>query len=141
MITFKKNWLYTYNNWCTGNMFTIDHVNDSKSICPYFWKSLWNVVGVNLMYLGIAHFPAVFGAKIVDNLSEESLTGLPMLYASLGVGYLILIGVIFGALGVGYLYATITDKIEGNKNSKPSVVVEYLKAKKNKVCPVIKWED
>lgn len=141
MITFKKNWLYRYNKWCTGNPLTIDYVNDSKSICLYFWKSLWNVLVVNLLYLVFAHFPAAAGVKIVDKLAEGSLSGLPMFYAALGVGYLILIGAICGILGFGYLYTVITDKIEGDKNSKPSVVVEYLRAKKNKICPMIKWED
>lgn len=141
MITFKKNWLYRYNKWCTGNMFTIDYVNDSESVCPYFWKSLWNVVVVNLLYLSIAHFPAVFGVGIVDNLAEGSLSGLPMMYSSLGAGYLILICAFSGIFGCAYLYTTIADKIGSSKESKPSVVVEYLKAKKNKICPMIKWED
>lgn len=28
-----------------------------------------------------------------------------------------------------------------NHNKSPNLVVEYLKAKKSKICPMIKWED
>ncbi|ADX87986.1 hypothetical protein [Vibrio phage JSF13] len=140
MLVFKKNWIYRYNEWCHGNMFTIGNVNDSKSICSYFWKTMWNLVPVNLMYSMIAHTPAVAGLWLKKFEYFDKLTGLPALYTFLVAGYLSLAA--FGLILVGL--AIIQSKFENrkqNSDKSPNLVIEYIKTKKSKICPMIEWED
>ena len=54
MLKFKKNWLYKYNDWCDGNIWTIDDVTENKTLCGYFWGSFWNLVMTNLLYVFIS---------------------------------------------------------------------------------------
>ncbi|CAM0062244.1 membrane protein [Vibrio phage K406] len=141
MITFKKNWLYKYNAWCDGNFATIDDVNGCKSICPYFWCSMWNLFGTFSVYLLLAHLPALAGANLAKYLLGESFTGLTALYSSVGLGYVVLAAILGLCVGIGVSVHYISNITKNRQEKKPSVVVEYLKAKKSKICPMIKWED
>ena len=46
---------------------------------------------------------------------------------------------------VTYIKHLISSKKENSnpikKEKKPSIIIEYIKAKKNKHCPMIEWED
>ncbi|UUW39770.1 hypothetical protein VP14_083 [Vibrio phage VPMCC14] len=141
MLVFKKNWLYKYNEWCSGNFATLDNVNDSKSICPYFWKSLWNLFGTNTIYLLLAHVPLVAGMWISNTEMFSGLKGLALTYTALLVGYILLILFFFVILGFVVLQEKLSNKIKSVGTPSNNVVVEYIKAKKSKICPMIKWED
>jgi len=141
MLVFKKNWLYKYNEWCSGNFATIDNVNDSKSICPYFWKSLWNLFGTNLIYIILAHVPSVMGIWITRVELFDELDGFSLLYTSLVVGYICMFIFFLCIVGCVILQETITKLFKSKKEQSNNVVVEYIKAKKSKICPMIKWED
>lgn len=141
MLVFKKNWIYRYNEWCNGNMFTVDNVNDSKSICAYFWKTMWNLFPVNFLYLVVAHAPAVCGLWLERFNYLEGIQGFSALYCMLFAGYLTLAVFLLTLTGVILLYTKVGCYNENHKKSNPNLVVEYLKAKKSKVCPMIKWED
>ena len=141
MITFKKNWLYRYNEWCDGNLYTFDKVNDSRSICTYFWKSLWNLLGVNLIYVIIAHTPSLCGVWVTEFNVLEGLGGFSLFYIALLVGYVSLLAFILAATGIVLGCKYITSLFKSGKEGKSSVVIEYVKAKKAKICPMIEWED
>lgn len=141
MLVFKKNWLYKYNNWCSGNFATIDNVNDSKSICPYFWKSLWNLLGTNMIYIILAHVPSVMGIWITKVDLFNNLSGIGLLYTSLVVGYLCMI-LFFLCIFCCVIVQDNVKKLFKSKGEKSNnIVIEYIKAKKSKICPMIKWED
>lgn len=141
MLTFKKNWIYKYNEWCKGNLFTIDNVNDSKSICPYFWKTLWNLLAVNMLYISVSHFPAVAGVWILQLETFENLEGWVAFYSFVVAGYLAIVAFIIGLLLIAVIMEICSRIKERNAGKQSSVFVEYIKAKKSKICPMIKWED
>ena len=141
MITFKKNWLYRYNEWCDGNLCTFDKVNDNHSICPYFWKSLWNLFGANFIYLLLAHVPAVLGVFFEGSSMFEGFDRLSLFYLYVLVGYLMILSFILLVVAVTYVYDLVVRYFKRSKGGNRSVVIEYVKAKKAKICPMIKWED
>lgn len=101
---------------------------------------MWNLVPVNLMYSMIAHTPAVAGLWLKKFEYFDKLTGLPALYTFLVAGYLSLAA--FGLILVGL--AIIQSKFENrkqNSDKSPNLVIEYIKTKKSKICPMIEWED
>ena len=56
-------------------------------------------------------------------------------YLSIMGGILLIVGIICLAF---YLLMHLSNKIE-NYNRKDNMVSEWIKAKKNKYCPIIKW--
>ena len=140
MLVFKKNWIYRYNDWCDGNCFTIDNVNDSKSICSYFWKTMWNLIPVNLMYCVLAHVPAVCGIWLKQFEFFDGMPGFPALYICLVAGYLSFAVFVLILVGFVVIYSKFESRKQ-NSDKDTNLVIEYIKAKKNKVCPMIKWED
>lgn len=141
MLTFKKNWIYKYNEWCTDNLFTIDDVNESKSICPYFWKTLWNLFPVNMLYILVAHLPAVTGVWIFKLETFEDLDGWVAFYSSVVAGYLAIVAFVIALLLIAIIMEISSRIKKRNAGKQPSVIMEYIKAKKSKICPMIKWED
>ncbi|CAH9014588.1 conserved hypothetical protein [Vibrio phage 424E50-1] len=158
MLKFKKGLLYKYNTWCNGNLFTKDYVNKSKSICPYFWGSVWNVLFVNTLYLIIV----TVAGLMISLLPVEGL-GLfkewvgeqgTLLYfvKSVFIGvttFITFIGTVVSVVYVwiAFLLPTVSKLVRKYKTKgesapkKPNLLVEWVKAKKNKVCPMIEWED
>ena len=123
----------------------------SSSLCVYFWQAL---IAINLHIMipvGVVLAPLLFGGILGGPLKDLPL--LLSIYTLLSV----LVGTMVGALGViwGLGLATISivfflesifpyiQKLIGFQegNSSPNVVVEYLKAKKAKVCPIITYTE
>lgn len=144
MLTFKKGLLYKYNKWCNGNLFTRDYVNESKSICPYFWGSVWNVVFVNTFYLTmLIVLGLLFSVIPVELLGlftgwvGDQGTWLYFVKSVLvGVSTVLTIGAIFVPVD---MWVAFLCKFE-RKLKSADTVVEWVKATKNKVCPMIQWE-
>lgn len=145
MLTFKKNWLWKYNNWCDGKLASKDNVHCSKTICPYFWGSVWNLVGMPsvwlLIFYVIGYMPSIFVVGLLDLSSHLKGTGFLGLTTMVIVGWII-ISILFLCL---YKCAIMVEKFNKKRkpkiNKKPSVIKEFIKAKKNKFCPMIKFED
>ena len=152
----KKGWIYKYNDWCTGKPFTLDWVNDSKSICPYFWKSLWNICAYISLFIGWQFFFGLVGLSLFEKLgimSLDSLSTLPW-YLNWGTflisaiaftaGFLILLGVAAAIVaGIFLLVEKISRKVsyDISEDETNNVVIAWVKAKKSKICPMIEWED
>ena len=148
MLTFKKNWLYKYNEWCTGNWATRYNVHKSNTLCDYFWGSIWNLVVVNIWYIflfhiiGMAFSIPLLASGVLDKFFI--LKGFSGLYISIGFGYLSAALVVGVSMTYTFLIEPFLQKRKSKKEkveSKPSVAVEYAKAVKSKVCPLIKFED
>lgn len=148
MLEFKRSgnwgWLWKYNDWCDNKALTIDWVNDSKSLCPYFWKSLWNLIVPPVVYLVvIIGMGAIFGSMFFEEPKE---TALPLLVVA---GYTF-IGTLVGLLYVYFTFCheSVVEYLDKRKSEKqkeedkePNLLLEWVKAKKEKVCPMIKWVD
>lgn len=155
---FKKNgtwgWLYKYNQWCNGNLCTINHVNASQSICPYFWKSMWNLVAVNTIYLVLGSVMSVLlslipveGLGLFTDWVGENGTWI-YFFKNILVGLGTLASVFFVVwVWLAFLMEPVFKFFRKFKSDKPPVekepnmAIEWVKAKKNKVCPMIEWED
>lgn len=148
MLKFKKNWLYRYNDWCDGNLWTLDNVTENKTLCSYFWGSFWNLVMTNLLYVFISSgVGAIIGYSV---LSEGVIPYDGFLGGVLHVlsGWGLFIGFLFVFTLFIYLWMISWEFIKGKVSpskeedeTKLGLVSEWVKAKKNKVCPMIEFED
>lgn len=151
MLTFKKNWLWKYNRWCDGMVFTRDGVHNANTLCSYFWGSVYNLIGFPFSCIIMTHtlgfvMGAPLGAlglwEVINNFAGEgSWLGF---YLNIILGYL-WIGLIC-LLVWAYIVLLLKPikrvfKKKSTLENKPSVVKEFLKAKKEKVCPMIEFED
>lgn len=145
MLTFKKNWLWKYNRWCEGKVASKDNVHYSKTICPYFWGSIWNLVGMPSAWLFVFYavgcIPSTFVVGLLDlspHLKGTGFIGLTII-AILGWLIILLFTLLFCVCVV--MVQEVNKKRKHKTEKKPSVIKEYIKAKKNKFCPMIEFED
>lgn len=143
MITFKKNsWhykLYTkaYGNW--GNM--------PSSICPYFWKIVWAVAFeycIKWCLISLVVVAALTSAVVIFSVpsiglglflgegSSNTVWGLPFYH------WKVILFDLCCWLGLFSFFVCIT-LIQQRKE--PSVFLEWVKAKKNKICPLIQFKE
>ena len=128
------------------------------SICRYFWSIVW----------AVGTLPFAAGWRALGDSWQERITlggvggflvvvigGLAYVVYLSGHWWLILltIGITLGTVGgvfgistfIGWLWdrrkprPPKPSKPKLEKVKKPSILVEYLKAKKSKVCPYIQW--
>jgi hypothetical protein len=153
----KNSWHYKLNK-----LAQTDACYDLKygmSLCQYFWCTVFAI----LKLLGVASggLFILYGVFIIFHLFV--LTPINSLsYLLLGVGFdanievgiivliaeLVLItmagvyGAARGEIDVFPKWLKFkTNKPKQDKESKPNLIVEYIKAKKAKVCPLVKLED
>ncbi|AOQ26809.1 hypothetical protein [Vibrio phage S4-7] len=148
MLKFKKNWLYRYNDWCDGNVWTLDNVTENKTLCGYFWGSFWNLVMANLLYVFISSgVGAIIGYSVLSEgiIPYDGLLGGVLHVLSgwgLFIGFLLIFTLFIYLWTVSWEF--IKSKVNTSKEedeTKLSLVSEWVKAKKSKVCPLIKFED
>lgn len=137
MITFKKKSLhYKFNNLVKGIDFCADATH-CKSLCSYFWSTIYNLIAMTLTPFVMFTIFTLYGCVIASLL--WSLDAQPI-----DLTYLWLVGVvgIAATLAAFLVPSLIIDKCkEESPDKEPSVVREWVKAKKAKVCPMIKFED
>lgn len=137
---------------------------DAVTLCQYFW----NVVGaillgistgsiITFLVLGSLFIAATmlsglvifFGASWLPIIEAGSF-----LYINHGIGLLLL-----ALIGAAFIWQTAIDQVKAGlivpqwlklhkregvkpkKEGKPNILFEYVKAKKNKFCPVVRLED
>lgn len=122
--------------------------NISRSLCLYFWQVVFRFLsGVSVALAATG--PIVLGLDIATGFIQ-TIGGLGLqtflnTWAALGIftglmaiAYAILIVLAFVAEGVD----TISQRIPSREKKKePSLLVSYVKAKKDKVCPVLEFTD
>lgn len=146
MLKFKKNWLYRYNDWCDSNLWTIDDVTRSKTLCSYFWGSVWNVLVTNILYVLIT---CAIGAIIGYSALSEGMVpfeGVVGVILHILSGWGLFLGFILSFVVAVYVWHLIGEFLSGkfktpNKVKQNNIVIEWVKAKKNKICPLIEFED
>ena len=131
-----------------------DRHSRPHSLCAYFWKMVWAcfacavVAGSTLFGLTVA------GAGVLGHffvLSTPVLLSLGFVLGLITIALIIAlsIGLAFGAMNLHAWYdlrkeekewQRILAKREG-KETKENIVIQYIKARKSKICPVIHFED
>lgn len=124
------------------------------SLCAYFWKMVWAcfacavVAGSTLFGLTVA------GAGVLEHffvLSTPVLLSLGFVLGLITIALIIAlsIGLAFGAMNLHAWYDARREEKEWQRiqaesegrETKENVVIQYIKARKSKVCPVIHFEN
>jgi hypothetical protein len=109
----RSRWHYRLLNWFTeGNVPT--------NLCSYFWNLIGRLIFI-LMLSGVA-LGALYAA--VKYWQQALLTAGFILGLTL---------IIIGSFYLG-------EWLRGRRKSKPGLVMSFLKAKKDKVCPLLEFE-
>lgn len=116
-------------------------VNIPRSLCPYFWKVVFMmfVIGIVISIFGLLFYTVGNKACMVLGL----LIGINVVLAAIIktiLGLLIMatiIAIIVGAL-IGWDYGKAHIKMPYKEDS---MVVNYIKAKKSKICPTLEFVD
>lgn len=114
-------------------------VANSNNLCSYFWGSLWNIITACVILVLAWFFFTVVGEGLLES-SDIAPEGSILPYAWLvGIGSILLaLAAVVGIICCTVLpYVILRDK---SKSKEPSVVVEYLKSRKEKYCPRINWK-
>jgi hypothetical protein len=142
------------NTWHFGvvadDFFFMEGWYPSRSLCLYFWQ-----VVMRLFFgMGLGLLAASPLATAIVSLTGTFDTASPLvkLYASFGVIVSIFYGLILvcsisylSVQGVKWVYNKLPRKYKEPKEhsnpKEPSIIIEYIKAKKAKVCPMLNFTD
>lgn len=138
----RKSWHYRMNAWCWSHF----GKSPAPSLCGYFWQTVFAPVVVVAFYAAILtvilvicswlfYFSGAFLCNFLHwiNVLPDSFDIVP---GEFNWRHLI-VSLIMSALLIGHFAL----QNRQNKNSKPNFVFEYIKAKKNKICPIIEYKD
>lgn len=131
-----------------------DRHSRPHSLCAYFWKMVWAcfacavVAGSTLFGLTVA------GAGVLEHffvLSTPVLLSLGFVLGLVAIALIIAlsIGLAFGAMNLHAWYDARREEKEWQRikaeregrETKENIVIQYIKARKSKMCPVIHFED
>ena len=141
----KNSWHYRL---LTGDIFGIQGVNSwnvSSSLCLYFWQVVFMLLwkGVALFFLTPFVINSLLILPLVSTLGlittgviVQGDTGLTVLVMEL----IVIIVFVLVLAGLS-LYTFLKDKTDlaDVVEKDPNLFVEYIKAKKNKLCPIIEF--
>lgn len=131
-----------------------DRHSRPHSLCAYFWKMVWACFACAVVAGGTLFGLTVAGASVLEHFFVLSTPVLLSLGFVLGlVAIALIIALSMGlALGAMNLHAWYDARIEEKewerikaeregKEIKENIVIQYIKARKSKMCPVIHFED
>lgn len=135
--------------------------NRQKTLCAYFWKTLIPVLAVSIIVFAILAAVVIIGQEILTKFFVFSSLWT-LVPASIGVGILIVAVMAFIATGLVIGPSWLLDKYNDRKyykeieliaqnqeriknglepiERKKSLIGEYLKARKEKVCPTLEYK-
>lgn len=154
MILSKKSWHY----WFYSKFYWRTPTN----LCPYFWKTVLSIVLLLPLFIfciplrtGSHIFDCkdgkkgtiweVFGAAVATNIAAFLFVGMVAFWWVVQKSTWWSVGFVgYGVTGTILLFFVV-DKIQRSikwkKSGRPNILKEFIKAKKQKYCPVIEWED
>jgi hypothetical protein len=137
------SWHRKYLEFAYGEYFVKSELN--HSLCPYFWALL----GAITFFPTIGLIRGVEKILPIEHKSLAHLSPFGLLLAVLGLSVswwlpLVIIGIIAVTLGLIGLVELIRDRKEPKPKKQKkargqSMIMEFIKAKKNKYCPRIEW--
>lgn len=130
-----------------------DRNSRPHSLCAYFWKMVWACFVCAIAAGSIGFGLTVAGAGVLENffvLSTPVGLGLGFILglATLALILAVAFGLMYGLMNLWTWYdlrkeekewQRILAKREG-KETKENIVIQYIKARKSKMCPVIHFE-
>ncbi|QDH49064.1 hypothetical protein PHYNN_235 [Pantoea phage Phynn] len=154
MIVKSNSWHYRFNSWKTDSYKT----ESKKTLCSYFWFTVKNIVFVMswpvliFIVLGLVGItmmhdttPAWAGWWNANPSGWLQLLSYPLLglifIAVIGLGALIIVAVVCVLVDVITYVVLFFRGLSKKKEGSSGLVMSYLKARKEKICPVIKFED
>lgn len=115
----RSSWHYKFITYNGFNTYT------TTNLCGYFWLLVWSI----LFYLSTRFVLAwVFVGPYISYLTGD-------------IGYSVItiaVAIMGGVVVLGHLTDYLTNKYT---QQEPNILLEYLKAKKKKVCPLIFFTD
>lgn len=134
----KNSWHYKVLSEKFCFMGGWDEWNISSSLCVYFWQVVFRLftgVGLGLLVLS----PFFSWTLIILDLTFSSILGALLTVMGLLVTFAApFLGTLFVVVCVGEFIKNKLPRRE-YKEKEPNLIVEYIKAKKNKVCPIIEF--
>lgn len=155
MIVKTNSWHYRFNFWKTDRSRIMKH----NTLCSYFWFTAWNMFWVLFWsVVPVAVLWLIGFVSVSDSVSplvswwRNNPDGLWQMvtYPLLGAGIIMAFVVacvtfVYTTKGIGILWAKAFGKGRKDKPTKPKkepgLLGSYLKARKEKFCPVIKFEE
>jgi large-conductance mechanosensitive channel len=128
----------------TDRCFLMDGWTPSRSLCIYFWQVVarfcWCLFVMSLVVSPLATF------IVMGTGTFESSSLLVRLYSSVGamisIFYIfILFAFIVFCIVEGVKWVNSKFPREHKEPKEPSIIIEYIKAKKAKVCPMLNFTD
>jgi len=136
---------FTYGD---GPFETYNGKQINTNLCKYFWRTVCSILLLPLILGWRYLIPESFQIEHRDmTVVIAILFGIGLVAAlATGIWFLVfappaIIGVFAGFVYLGFV---IIDKYKERKSAhpyKPSIFKEYIKAKKNKYCPIVEWEE
>lgn len=125
----------------------------SRSLCVYFWQLVWSIiVGTIVLAIMLLAFTviialpsfSIFNLLFLDfDLAFKNETFYEEMH-TLGIlcsAVILFFAVIFGSVfSIAYGAESLSESKTGEK-IKSNIFVQYIRAKKSKVCPRIEYED
>lgn len=123
----KKAWHYRFYRFMSDGYFHPKTTN----LCKYFWRVMWGML--------LASLALALATTIVTCISV-AIYQHPLAALGFAIGVAIALGVI---IMVYYLYCKLDDRRYKNRHKvkELGLVRAYLKAKKDKACPIITFEE
>lgn len=122
------------------------------SLCPYFWKTVWALVMVSGL---TTLFISAIASVGLATLKAFGITSGLVLVTSPLIGAVLIAIMVAIMVGVAILYDHVKSSVRqkkwqrdakkreeiANREYKESLIVSFLKAKKEKICPSLKFVD
>lgn len=131
-----------------------DRHSRPHSLCAYFWKMVWACFMCSVLAGSTIFGLTVAGVGILEQffvLSTPVVLSLGFILGLVAIALIIAlsIGLAFGAMNLHAWYDARREEKEWQRikaeregrETKENIVIQYIKARKSKVCPVIHFED
>lgn len=163
MIVSKDSWHYKLNSNCGGHDIRYTLRKGNKiSLCEYFWETVKSILGLLVTTTITTGLIGVCGYVILSPLllMFSSFTGIwwdiaeyyklgaiVMIFTIILVPIFAVLSTLFGPMKVFPKWfpadkwlGKVIDKSKEHTPEKVNILVEWIKAKKSKVCPVIEFK-
>lgn len=132
----KKSWHYRLND-----SFRSGFDYQTQSLCWYFWSTMFfsflTLIGSTVFLISL--LSPIFVFTGLFRFFEIT----PFWFGLLDVGvtiFLIVNGILLFIMGLVWI-TVLNDTGYFKKDTVPGLIVSYLSAKKNKVCPILEFKD
>lgn len=142
----KSSWHYRLNLEMTNREYRVQQKN---TLCSYFWFTVLNMVKVAFLVTVCVGLLWVFGQLAMGNsdtdMSAPWYIAIPVGLLAVSVFIAFVFGLFFAFQFCMDNFRAYLSKRRANRKPKPvkpdSLITQYVKAKKAKVCPMIEFKD